>query len=245
MEKNARWKPNREIDPDYPFYCRRAADGTIYYSVPLEAPNDIPVDRNAPDKEKYEYSFLPLLGGKNLRVYCWETTDREWALRVRSMINTAHTQERRYSKRYTVVPKVLGDGLDDGNRKVNPASAGEPEEAEILIGESQEAAEQDRGRQNGYKQHGWPEVEKQVMDRIEIQAIRELVKKTNPHYWEVFCLVKLYGEDAKAVAERMGISVQRVHQLAGKVREIAKKYRRENHKREFNEQASPLFVRKH
>ena len=89
MEKIARWKSNKEVDPEYPFYSRRAEDGTIYYSVPLEAPNDIPVDKDAPDEDKVEYSYLPLLGGKNLRVYCWETPDREMALKVRGMSGLA------------------------------------------------------------------------------------------------------------------------------------------------------------
>ncbi len=146
-----------------------------------------------------------------------------------SFPNTAHTQDRRYSKRYTVVPEVLGNGLDDGNRKVSCTSSEEPEEAEEPTGEGQETAEQDRGKQNGYEQHGWPDVEKQALDRIEIQAIQELVKNTDPRYWEIFYQVRLYGEEAKAIADRMGISVQRVHQLADKVREIAEKYRRDSH----------------
>jgi len=228
MAKIERWQSNKEVDPEYPFYSRKAEDGTIYYSVPLEAPNDIPVDADDDETDKREYSYLPLLGGKNLRVYCWETTDKEWALRIRGMINTAHTQDRRYEKRFTVVPEVLGDGLDDGNRKVSRKSSEEPEEAEELTGEEQEAPAKDRGKQNGYEQHGWPDVEKQALDRIEINAIRELVRNTNPRYWEVFYQVKLYGEDAKTVADRMGISVQRVHQLADKVREIAEKYRKDN-----------------
>ena len=82
---------------------------------------------------------------------------------------------------------------------------------------------------DGYEQHGWPEVEKQALDRIEIQAIWELVRNRNPRYWDMFYQIKLYGEDAKSVANKMDISVQRVHQLADKVREIAEKYRRENH----------------
>ena len=228
MAKIERWQSNKEVDPEYPFYSRKAEDGTIYYSVPLEAPNDIPVDADDDETDKREYSYLPLLGGKNLRVYCWETTDKEWALRIRGMINTAHTQDRRYEKRFTVVPEVLGDGLDDGNHKVSRKSSEEPEEAEELTGEEQEAPAKDRGKQNGYEQHGWPDVEKQALDRIEINAIRELVRSTNPRYWEVFYQVKLYGEDAKTVADRMGISVQRVHQLADKVREIAEKYRKDN-----------------
>ncbi len=228
MEKIARWKSNTEVDPTYPYYSRKAEDGTIYYSVPLEAPNDIPVDADDDETDKREYSYLPLLGGKNLRVYCWETTDKEWAYRVRGMINTQHSQERRFAEHFTVVPEVLGDGLDDGNRKVSQKSSEEPEGADEQPGEEQEAPVKDRGKQNGYEQHGWPDVEKQALDRIEINAIRELVKSTNPRYWEVFYQVKLYGEDAKAVADRMGISVQRVHQLMNKVTEIAKNYRKEN-----------------
>ena len=228
MEKIERWKPNKELDPKYPYWTRRNEAGEIVYSVPLEAPNDIPVDKDAPDEDKVEYSYLPLLGGKNLRVYCWETTDKDWAYRVRGMVNTQHSQERRYAERYTAVPEVLGDGLDDGNRKVGLKSTEEPEVAEEQTDEGQETTGQDHGKQNGYEQHGWPDVEKQALDRIEIQAIRELVKNTDPRYWEIFYQVRLYGEEAKAIADRMGISVQRVHQLADKVRKIAEKYRKEN-----------------
>ena len=225
MVKIDRWKSNKEIDPEYPYYSRRAEDGTIYYSVPLEAPNDVPADAAGGDADRYEYSYLPLLGGKNLRVYCWETADREWAYRVRSMVNTQCSQERRFAERCTVVPEVLGDGLNDGNRRVSCKAGEEPEKSSW---EGQETAEQDHGTQYGYEQHGWPDVEKQVLDRIEIQAIRELVINADPRCWEIFYRVRLYGEEAKAVADRMGISVQRVHQLAGKVREIAEKHRRKN-----------------
>ena len=54
------------------------------------------------------------------------------------------------------------------------------------------------------------------------------MKNANPRYWEIFYQVRLYGEEANAIADRMGISVQRVHQLADKVKEIAEKYRKEN-----------------
>ena len=62
MERIERWKPNKEIDPKYPYYCRRNEADEIVYSVPMEAPNDVPADPDAPEEEKPEYSYLPLLG---------------------------------------------------------------------------------------------------------------------------------------------------------------------------------------
>lgn len=202
MAKINRWKPNPEVDETYPYYCRRTEDGEILYSVPLEAPNKIPMDESEENAVKIEYSKLPLLGGRNLDVYVWETTDREEGFRQRAWLNSEHTRDRRRTKRETCVAET-NDELDGS-----------------VWDSIQEAA---------YEQRGWPEVEKQALDRIEIQAIREIVKNTNPRYWEVFYQVRLYGEDAKSVADRMGISVQRVHQLADKVREIAEKYRKDNH----------------
>ncbi len=228
MAKIERWKSNKDVDPDYPYYSRKAEDGTIYYSIPLEAPNDIPVDRDAPDEDKPKYSYLSLFGGINVRVYFTETPDKSLAYRIRAMINTAHSQDRRYAERFTVVPDVLGDGANDGNHKISRNSCEEPDDAEELAGEEQETSEHDHGKKNGYQQHGWPTVEKQALDRIEIQAIRDLVKSTNPRCWEVFYQVKLYGEDAKAVADRMGISVPRIYQLLNRVTEIAKSYRKQN-----------------
>ncbi len=228
MANIERWKPNKEVDPKYPYYCWLNEAGEIVYSVPLEAPIDIPVDADDPDADRYEYSYLPLLGGKNLRVYCWETTDREWAYKVRGMFNTAHTQERRYSNQHTVVPVVLGDGLDDGNRKVPPAPSGKAGEPDEQIVGGLKSVNPDSSPQNGFDQHGWPDVEKQVLDRMEIEAIRKLVKNMDSRYWELFCQVRVYGEEAKKLADTMNISVQRVYQLADKVREIAEKYRRED-----------------
>ncbi len=202
MAKINRWKPNPEVDETYPYYCRRTENGEILYSVPLEAPNKIPMDESGENAVKIEYSKLPLLGGRNLDVYVWETTDREEGLRQRAWLNSEHTRDRRRTKRETCVAE-MNDNLDGS-----------------IWDSIQEAA---------YEQRGWPDVAKQALDRIEIQAIREQVKSTNPRYWEVFYQVKLYGEDAKAVADRMGISVQRVHQLTDKVREIAEKYRKDNH----------------
>ena len=225
MANIERWKPNKEVDPKYPYHCRWNDDGRIVYSVPMEAPNDIPADMNDEGADKYEYSYLPLLGGKSLRVYCWETTDREWAYRIRSMINTAHTQERRYAERFTDVPEIMGDGINDGNRKTNCMANDESEEQTEYI---PEISGRDPGKPNGYEPHEWPEVEKQVLDRIDISAVRDLAKNKDPRSWEIFCRIRLHGADAKELAEELGISIQRVYQLADKIPEIAKRYRKEN-----------------
>ena len=68
MAKINRWKPNPEVDETYPYYCRRTENGEILYSVPLEAPNKIPMDESGENAVKIEYSKLPLLGGRNLDV---------------------------------------------------------------------------------------------------------------------------------------------------------------------------------
>ena len=225
MEKLEPWQQNKNVDPNYPFRTRLNESGETVYSIPLEAPNDIPLDETAGGANHVEYSYLSVFGGKVLRVYWLETTDRELAYTIRSMLNTQQSQERRFAEHYTVVPEVLGNGLGDGNHKVCCKTG---EESEWPSDEGRKTANQDHGRQNGYEQHGWPDVEKQALDRIELQTILDLVKSTDPRCWEIFYQVKLYGEEAKAVAARLGISVQRVHQLAARVPEIAKHSRREN-----------------
>lgn len=216
---NAPWKSNKEVDPNYPFWTRLNEAGEIVYSVPLEAPTEIPVDESK-GAEQHEYSYLPIFGGKNLRVYRWETTDKEWAYRIRSWINTQHTQNRRYEKRFTVVEEVLGDGTNDGNHKVTHRSDDESEEWT-------DAGDLNRGMESGYEQYNWPDVEKQALDRIELETIRELVISKNPRSWEIFSQIRIYGKDVKTVAKETGISVQRVYQLINKVRDIARDYRKE------------------
>ena len=54
MANIERWKPNKEVDPKYPYHCRRNDDGRIVYSVPMEAPNDIPADMNDEGADRYD-----------------------------------------------------------------------------------------------------------------------------------------------------------------------------------------------
>ncbi len=218
-----RWKPNRAVDPEYPFYCRRNEADEIVYSVPLEAPNDIPVDAGE-GALQLEYSRLPIPGGKALRVYFWETADREWALNIRRMIDTQHKQDCRRAKREIPIPEVLGDGLNDGNRRVRRSS----DESDEQMDWDAEACLPVCSGYLGYEQHVSPDVAKQILDRMEIRAIRERVNRLNARAWDVFCQVRLYGRDVKTVAAETGICPSRVYQLINRVREIAEQYRREN-----------------
>lgn len=218
-----RRKPNRAVDPEYPFYCRLDEAGEIVYSVPLEAPNDIPEDEGEGAWHP-EYSWLPMPGGKKERVYFHETSDREWAFRVRRMLNTAYMRDFRRAKREIPIPEVLGDGMNDGNRRVRRS----PDESDEQLDWDAEASLPVCSGPLGYGQPASPDMEKQILDRMEIRAIRERVISLNPRAWEVFCQVRLYGRDVKTVAAETGICPSRVYQLISRVRDIAEQYRREN-----------------
>ena len=200
MAKIRRWAPNKDVDATYPYYSRRNEKGEILYSVPIEAPTDLPADA-CEGAEEIEYSYLPIIGGRNVRVFCWETTDRNAGLMQRSWFNAEHTRDRRRA-----------------SQEINIAETKDSPDGSVW----------DSIRETGYEPHGFPQVEKTVLNRIEIEEICELVCSRDPRYWEVFYQVRLYGEDLQTVADRMGISAQRVHQLANKVREIAEKYLKEN-----------------
>ena len=94
-ERPRLWQSNPEGDPDYPWYSRKGENGEIIYSVPLEAPNDIPPD-SCDEAEGRMYSWLPLFGGKGMRVYWAETASREWAFSQKRWLDAeAKRDERR------------------------------------------------------------------------------------------------------------------------------------------------------
>ena len=190
-----RWIPNRDVDPDYPFYCRRDEQGRIVYSVPLEAPIDLPVDESE-GVEKIEYSLLRMPGGQTVRVYCWETTDREAAFAQRTWLNSECSRQRRRGPR------------------------------EILVGDTREDLDGsvwDSILREAYEPREAPCTEKTALDRCEINEIRQAVDEMDPRYWEIFERLRIYGEATGAIAAALGISTQRVGQLANKVRKTAER----------------------
>lgn len=216
------WQSNQKIDPQYPFRTRMNEKGEIVYSVPLEAPNDIPADESE-GAMQYEYSYLPLPGGKRMRVCCWETTDREWAYRVRRMMNAALTQEHRYAKRFIAVPEIVGNRKGDGNRKI---SRGMDDDTWDAPRESDQPAPV---KVCGYEQREWPDVQKQVIDRIELEEIGELMNSIIPRLWQFFCRIRLYGAETRAVADELEITPQRLSQMISEVQAFARKYHQENY----------------
>ena len=194
------WKSNKNGDPNYPYWSYQNGNGEIVYSVPLEAPNEIPED-DTKGAIKYSYSYLPVFGGKNLKVYYWETTDREIAYAQRAWINSEHTRERRRSKREVMVAETRTDvdtSIWDGIQE------------------------------SSYEQKEFPQVERHVLNRIDLENIRKLVNDRNPKLWKVFCMKELNGEDAETIAEKLEVSITRVYQMIATVREIGRKYRQEN-----------------
>ena len=193
------WKPNREVDPEYPYYCYRDERGVINYYVPLEAPNDLPIDKCAGAK-KIRYSWLSFPGGARIKVYWERITDRELAMMQRRMINNDHARECRYAKRYITVADT------------NPEMDG---------------SIWDNIRNDSYEPRSFPTVETTVFAGMELQNVIRVLSEKNPRHWQIFSRKEIDGESAETVAEEFGISEVRVYQIVASVRKTAQQYREE------------------
>ena len=116
MAKFEPWKRNTDVDPNYPWHSRKTETGEIAYSIPLECLNEIPTDGSDNEKKRI-YSWLPLFGGKGLKVYWEETTSREWAYDQKKWIDAEAQRNERHRKHETLVEEVFGDGSSEKSPK--------------------------------------------------------------------------------------------------------------------------------
>ena len=86
-----------KADPCYPFPSRFGENGETIYSVPVEI-------SSAGALETFGIHIADCktltFGNRKMRVYFIETTDRTFAFDQRAWLNTQHTRERRYNRRY-------------------------------------------------------------------------------------------------------------------------------------------------
>ena len=93
----------QHADPKYPYRSRINEEGVIVYSVPLLAPEDTTLKEPVLEASEMTHTEITVFGGRPLRVHFVETTDKEWAYRQNSYLNTYHTEEERYASRYQLL----------------------------------------------------------------------------------------------------------------------------------------------
>ena len=240
------WKSNPEGDPEYPWYSRKDENGEIVYSIPLEAPTEIPVD-GGDDAKKYTYSWLPLFGGKGMRVYWEETTSREWAFDQKRWLDAEAKRNERRSKHEVPVAEILGDGTNDGNRKkewkllddVGDPTGEDPEadEAEEQPADAEQDAVETEEQSDdkpesavkklSYEPYHFPQTEPHALTLIELDMVRKYIEDKQPRWWRAFYLKEWCGVDAREVAAELKVEPSRVYQLVDAVHSLALKFRKE------------------
>ena len=214
--------------------------------IPLECLNEIPID-DSEDGKKHVYSWLPLFGGKGMRVYWEETTSREWAYDQKRWIDAEAKREERRPKHEIPVAEVLGDGTSDGNRKkewkllddTGDLTDEDPEADEVdeqmeetdpenddtedQSGEESETA----SKKLSYEPFRFPQTEPQALTLIELEKVRQYIKERQPRWWRAFYLKEWCGVDAKEIAAELDVDPSRVYQLVDAVRKLAQRYREE------------------
>ncbi len=229
MAKPEPWKSNKEVDPNFPWRTYRNEAGDIVYSIPLEAPNDIPVDEDD-GAEKHQYYFQPLFGGKRIRVFWAETTDKAWAYDQKRWIDAEAQRNYRRPDHEISVMEVQGDGNDDGNRK-KPRTEGQPKSASDTSGKEAahpDVAVPDNNKKLSYEPYRFPQTETQALARVELEQIMNQLQAKDPRWWKAFYLKEFWGADAEEIAAELGVNPSRVYQLVEAARKFARKCRAEN-----------------
>ena len=199
-KKQVLWKSNKDVAPDFPYWSYRNDTGEIVYCVPLEAPNDIPIDEDAEEEEKHTYTFLPFFGGCSKRVYFIETTDRAAAYIQKAWLNSEHWRDLNDRRRTVKVDEdaletdgCVWDGMIRSSAEVKSSLSAE----ELAVG------------------------------ACNVEEIRKLADSRDQRIWE--CCTRLYaGESIDSVGEQFGVSKWQIYKLLGTMKKIIKKYQKEN-----------------
>ena len=197
MAKSALWKQNH-ADPDYSYQSWRNEDGSITYSVPLEAPEDETAETPVEAEEDRTYTNLRFMGGKPMRVHFIETTDREAAFEQKKWLNAMHKQERNYSRRFV----LLG-------------SYAAPEDCDCVW---------DYFSQMHQEEDGFTMADYSDLPGLVAEYIRKKLPG-NDLYCQVY-LLNVEGYAPKEISEELGIDLGMVYYYRKKALQVAQEYRR-------------------
>lgn len=78
----------------------------------------------------------------------------------------------------------------------------------------------DRLIESGYEPAMGVPVEKQVLDKIEMEEFEQLMKAEDSRIWMAFAMKRFKNESAQAISKELKVSVPRVYQLLDKAYEI-------------------------
>ena len=78
----------------------------------------------------------------------------------------------------------------------------------------------DRLIESGYEPAMGVPVEKQVLDKIEMEEFEQLMKAEDSRIWMAFAMKRFKNESAQAISKELKVSVPRVYQLLDKSYEI-------------------------
>lgn len=78
----------------------------------------------------------------------------------------------------------------------------------------------DRLIESGYEPEMGIPVEKQVLDKIEMEEFEQIMNAEDPRIWMAFAMKRFKNESAQAISKELNVSVPRVYQLLDKAYEI-------------------------
>ena len=170
----------------------------MIYAIPLEAPSDLPEDEGG----HFGYTWLPLFGGKRLRVYWAESEDRTWAYDQKRWIDAEAKRTERQAKREVSVD-------------------------EVLMSNEAEAPQQAGVKQSYALPYRFPQTEQMALTRIELEMLQKYIEERQPRSWRAFYLKEACGADVKEITEELGVIPARVYQLIKAAQKLALQFREE------------------
>ena len=196
-------------------------DGTILYDMPILIEHD--------DELQYygitqaDCITLKLGSSDSKRVWFCQTENRELAEYQWTYISTIHMQE--FLSLRCIVPGKKKDFIRCPlNMKCSQCPWGiKPENKQSRT------ISWDRLIEAGYEPTTGIPVEKQVIDKIEMEEFERIMEAEDPRIWTAFALKRFEYESAKTISMELKISVPRVYQLLERANEII----RENREAEY------------
>lgn len=195
-------------------------DGTILYDMPILIEHD--------DELQYygitraDCKMLKFGGSAPMRVWIYQTDNRELAEYQWASIDLMHWRES-MATRCMVPGKRGGMILCQTNEKCSQCPWGiKPENKQS------HTISWDRLIETGYEPTTGIPVEKQVIDKIEMEEFERIMEAEDPRIWTAFALKRFEYESAKTISIELKISVPRVYQLLERAYEIIRENREED-----------------
>ena len=187
-------------------------NGEILYDCPFEIESD--EDLKCYGITAEDCKTIKFGSSDPTRVWFFQTPNRRLADYQWTLMDSKHS--RGYATARCMVPGKLKDFIlcPDTNKCSQCPYGIKPEDKQPRTISWNKLIE------TGYEPEMGIPVEKQVLDKIEMEEFEQIMNAEDPRIWMAFAMKRFRNESAQAISKELKVSVPRVYQLLDKAYEI-------------------------